>query len=49
MKAFVCAGLAVILGLIIFAWNAETCLTCCDGQPCNPELNPAPAALGDKL
>jgi hypothetical protein len=38
MKAFVCAGLAIILGLIAIGIYAEHCTTCCNGEPCNPEL-----------
>lgn len=38
MRAFVCVGFAIIAALLIISIIAERCETCCNGQPCNPEL-----------
>lgn len=34
MRAFICVGIAIILGLIAIGITATRCERCCDGQPC---------------
>lgn len=38
MRAFVCVGLSIIVTLLIFGVWSHYCTSCCDGNPCNPEL-----------
>jgi hypothetical protein len=38
MRAFVCVGSAIICALLIIGVWSEYCTTCCNGEPCNPEL-----------
>lgn len=38
MRAFICVGIAIIGTLLIMGTYAHYCRTCCNGEPCNPEL-----------
>lgn len=38
MRAFICVGAAVIAALCLIGVEATYCTTCCNGEPCNPEL-----------
>lgn len=38
MRVFVAIGFAIIITLTLITLWSERCLTCCDGQPCNPDL-----------
>jgi hypothetical protein len=39
LKGFIAIGGAIILGLILTGIWAHYCTACCDGKPCNAELN----------